>query len=1005
MGTTERAFEESIEKSLLTNGGYFASHPANFDAALGLDFIELFSFIETTQPKAWSQLIDRGYGGRVDDAKKGFAKRLAVEIDARGTVDVLRHAVTDYGVAIQLAYFKPAHGLTPALETLYQANRVTVTRQFVYETDSKKSIDLALLVNGIPTATAELKNQLTNQTFEDAKKQYRVDRDPSNVTLARRAVVHFVVDPDLVAMTTRLEGTKTRFLPFNQGTGGAGQAGRAGNPPSSTGHRTEYLWENVWQRDSWLDILARFVHVEEPAKGSKPEKLRNRVTIFPRFHQLDAVRKLEADAKAAGAGRSYLVQHSAGSGKSNTIAWISHRLANLHDASDHKVFDKVIVITDRIVLDRQLQETIYQFEHAKGVVEKIDQNADQLAKALTGEQSKIIITTLQKFPFVLDKLGQAKARKYGVVVDEAHSSQTGMAAKDLKAALTKGQDADKALIEAERDEQFDEASAGDSDDRLVAMLAGRGRQDNISFFAFTATPKAKTLELFGQKVETPGGPRYVPFHLYSMRQAIDEKFILDVLSNYTTYQTYWRIEKKIEDDPAHDKTRAKAAIARFVSLHPTNLAQKAEIIVEHFRQHTAHKIQGRAKAMVVTSSRLHAVRYKQAIDKYIREHQYLDLRTLVAFSGKVIDDTIVYTEAGMNGFGDRETANQFAGDDYQVLIVAEKFQTGFDQPLLHTMYVDKALSGLNAVQTLSRLNRTMDCKTDTFVLDFRNETFDIEKAFAPWYERTEAIPTDPNLLWDTHRALMDSPVIHEDEIEIAVTELLAGRRADNHAKVYASLDPALTRFQELDREDQDEFRELVGRYVSIYGFVAQIVSFTDQTLERDYVYARALESRLPRSDLEGIDVGSEVKLTHLRIEQTSQGELTLPEGEGEVKAIYSGKGPQYVPEKENLSTIIQVLNERFGMNLNERDQLLFDQFEETWAADPEVAAQARNNQFDNFRLVFDKRFLNTVVTRMDENEDIYRRVLSDDDFRDALMDLYATRLYRRLRDDDAGAAS
>ncbi len=460
---------------------------------------------------------------------------------------------------------------------------------------------------------------------------------------------------------------------------------------------------------------------------------------------------------------------------------------------------------------------------------------------------------------------------------------------------------------------------------------------------------------------------------------------------------YYRIEKKIEDDPDHDKARAKAAIARFVMLHPTQLAQKAEIIVEHFRQHTAPKINGHAKAMVVTSSRLHAVRYKQAIDKYIHEHKYLDLRALVAFSGKVIDDTIIYSESGMNGFGEKETAHRFAGDDYQVLIVAEKFQTGFDQPLLHTMYVDKVLTGLNAVQTLSRLNRTMDGKDNTFVLDFRNKTFDIERAFAPWFERTEAIPTDPNLLWDTHRAFMSSSVVHEDEVEPAVNELLAGRRVDNHAKVYATLDPALTRFEALDLEDQDDFRELIGRYISIYGFIAQIVSFTDATLERDYLYARALESRLPRSEVEGIDIGAEVKLTHLRIEQTSKGSLSVDEGEGEVKAIYSGKGPQWVADKESLSAIIQMLNERFGMNLNEQDQLLFDQFEETWAADEDVVDQAKNNVFDNFRLVFNRRFLETVMGRMDENETIYKRILDDKEFRTALMDLYATRLYQRLR--------
>jgi type I restriction enzyme R subunit len=998
MSTNERGFEDAIELSLLSAGGYAKSLGDHFDRVLGLDTTELFDFLAATQPRAWDQLVARGYGGDVAAARTGFTKRLAGELDARGTVDVLRHGIDDYGVAFHLAYFRPAHTLTPELQVLYAANRVTVTRQFKYETTSENSIDLALLVNGIPTATAELKNPLTHQTVEHAKVQYRQDRDPTNVTLARRALVHFAVDPDLVAMTTRLDGPRTRFLPFNQGTGGAGQPGRAGNPGTTTGHRTGYLWEQVWQRDSWLDILQRFIHVEVPAKGTKAEKAAGTRVIFPRFHQWDAVRKLEADAKAEGAGQNYLVQHSAGSGKSNTIAWICHRLANLHDAADTKVFDKVIVITDRLVLDRQLQDTIYQFEHAKGVVVKIDKNSDQLAEALTGEQAKIVITTLQKFPFILSKMGEAKARRYAVVVDEAHSSQTGIAAKELRAVLARGQDADELLIEAERREQAEEEAHGDGEDQMVATLAGRGHQDNISFFAFTATPKAKTLELFGKRTDTPEGPRFLPFHLYSMRQAIDEGFILDVLDCYTTYKTYWRIEKAIADDPSHDRAKARAAIARFVALHPTNLAQKAEIIVEHFRQHTAGKIGGHAKAMVVTSSRLHAVRYKEAIDRYLAEHNYADVRALVAFSGKVIDDEITYSEAFINGFPESETAERFGTDEYQVLIVAEKFQTGFDQPLLHTMYVDKVLTGLNAVQTLSRLNRTRDDKEDTFVLDFRNETEDIQKAFAPWYERTEAIPTDPNLLWDTHRLLMESPVIDEDEIPAAVAELLAGRGVPNHAKVYASLDPALSRYEELDREDQDEFREVLGRYVSLYGFIAQIVRFTDADLERDYVYARALESRLPRSEAEGIDIGSEVKLSHLRTELQSEGSLTLEEGKGDVKAIFSGRGPQHVPEKEQLSAIIDVLNERFGMHLTEADQLLFDQFEETWASDPEVVAQAKNNEYDNFRLVFDRMFLGTVIERMDDNEAIYKRVLDDEEFQRALMDLYATRLYQRLRD-------
>jgi type I restriction enzyme, R subunit len=510
--------------------------------------------------------------------------------------------------------------------------------------------------------------------------------------------------------------------------------------------------------------------------------------------------------------------------------------------------------------------------------------------------------------------------------------------------------------------------------------------------------------LFGRKELAPEGERYVPFHLYSMRQAIEEGFILDVLANYTTYKTYWKIEKAILDDPEHDKARAKAAIARFVSLHPTNLAQKAEIIVEHFRQHTAAKIGGNAKAMVVTSSRLHAVRYKQAIDRYIADKKYADVAALVAFSGKVLDDGDSFTEAGMNSFPDGETAERFDTDEYQVLIVAEKFQTGFDQPLLHTMYVDKPLTGLNAVQTLSRLNRIHPEKGDTFVLDFRNETDDIQKAFSPWFERTEAIPTEPNLLWTAHRELMATDVMHAAEIPGAVAELLAGKKAANHDKVYAALDPALARFEQLDEEDQTEFRDVLGRFVSLYGFIAQIVNFTDAGLERDYVYCRALQARLPGMDVESIDIGSEVALTHLRTEHTGTGPASLTEGDGTVTAIFSGQGKQHDLDQEALSTIIEALNERFGTNLNERDQLLFDQFEETWMSDPEVMAQARNNEFANFRLVFDRMFMGTVVGRMDDNEAIFKRVLDDPDFQQTLMDLYAMRVYRRLRAGDQSSS-
>ena len=628
MRASERKFEGAIEAWLLEHGGYEKGDARTFDRALGLDPGEVLAFVHATQSDEWCELAAR-HGGE-NAARTNFLKRLAAELDERGTVDVLRHGVKDLGVEIRLAYFKPAHGLTPELVARYEANRLTLVRQLAYGTDETKTLDLALLLNGIPVATAELKNPITGQNVEHAIAQYRRDRDPANVTLARRAVVHFAVDPDLVAMATKLAGEATQFLPFNRGS----EEGGAGNPFNPEGHRTAYLWEQVWEREAWLDLLARFVHVVRPEKGSAAEKRANTRIVFPRYHQWDAVHQLETHAREHSAGPSYLVEHSAGSGKSNSIAWLAHRLSSLHDAADRKVFDKVAVITDRLVLDRQLQETVHQLEHVHGVVVRIDRDSQQLAEALASEQARIIVTTLQKFPFVLDKIEALPARRYAVIVDEAHSSQTGEAAADLRRALSARSEQEE-LDAAESEDAAYEAKRGDGQDLLARSLAGRGRAGNLSFFAFTATPKAKTLELFGTPTETAEGRRYRPFHLYSMRQAIDEGFILDVLANYTTYKTYFRIEKAITDDPEYDKARARRAIARFITLHPHNLAQRAEIVVENFRANTAKKIGGRAKAMVVTSSRLHAVRYKLALDKYVAEKGYPDVRTLVAFSGKV----------------------------------------------------------------------------------------------------------------------------------------------------------------------------------------------------------------------------------------------------------------------------------------------------------------------------------------------------------------------------------
>jgi type I restriction enzyme R subunit len=986
----ERGFEEAIEASLLEAGGYLKSSPSNFDPVVGVDTAELFAFIAATQAREWESLLGR-YGNDADSAQRGFARRLASEIDSRGTVDVLRHGVVDLGVTIRLAFFKPAHNLTPELLRLYEANRVTVTRQLPYEAGANKTLDVVLLVNGIPTATAELKNPLTGQNIEHAKKQYREDRDPRSVTLSRRALVHFAVDPESVAMTTKLAGKATAFLPFN-----LGDNGRAGNPPNPHGHRTSYLWERVWARDAWMDLLARFIHIDRPEGGSIAARRAMESVIFPRYHQWDAVLKLEADAKVSRPGKSYLVQHSAGSGKSNTIAWLAHRLSNLHSVDDEMLFDKVVVITDRVILDRQLQETIYQFEHARGVVVKIDQHSQQLADALAGEQARIIITTLQKFPFVLEKIGSLPQRSYAVIVDEAHSSQTGEAAKDLRMVL-RGTDEQELTVAEAEDAGYITEAVDPVEEALAKAVAARGRQANLSFFAFTATPKARTLELFGTK-QLDG--KYHPFHLYSMRQAIEEGFILDVLRNYTTYQTYWRIEKAILDDPQYESARAKQAIARFVSLHPSNLSQKAEIIVEHFRAHTASKIGGKAKAMVVTSSRLHAVRYKQAIDAHIHRHGYDDVKALVAFSGRVIADDGSWSEASMNGFPESRTAEEFGSSEYQVLVVAEKFQTGFDQPLLHTMYVDKVLTGLNAVQTLSRLNRILPpAKEDTFILDFRNDGDDIVRAFEPYYGQTIAPPTDPNVLYDTHRRIFDYDVIHPDEIQEAVAVLVNMSAKEDHGRIYSRLDPAVGRFHDLHQDDRVAFKDALDRFVRTYSFLSQVVSFGDTKLERDYLYCRALASLLRGANtVERLDLGSQVELTHLRLEAKFSGSLDLGGDTGEVTS-FTGDGTrmQHLPDMEPLSQIVDTLNERFGLELTETDQLLFDQYEQDWLADPEVTDQARNNTIENFKLVFDRNFLKTVISRMDENDALFTRILDDPEFQEAIKDFYGRKVYQEAR--------
>ena len=910
--------------------------------------------------------MDSAYGGDPDRAQAGFVQRLAAELDKRGTVEVLRHGVVDRNFTIRLAFFRPAHGLTPELAQRYEANVLSVTRQLPFDPSSARTVDLGLFVNGIPVATAELKNPLTGQTVENAIAQYRTARPHTNRTLRRVGMVHFAVDPSSVAMTTRLAGRQTRFLPFNRGH----DLG-AGNPPTPGGHSSAYLWEQVWSRDAWMDILGRFIHVEKPSAGSRarPE------VIFPRFHQWDAVRRLEADAKQRGAGCSYLVQHSAGSGKSNSIAWLAYRLSSLHTDDDVKVFDKVVVITDLRILDRQLQDTIGQFEHVLGVVQRIDEDSKQLAAALAGEQARIIVTTLQKFPFIFGEIGSLPERSYAVIVDEAHSSQTGEAATELR----------RVLGSAEPDIDAD-AEVTDAETMLAAAVAARGHQPNLSFFAFTATPKGRTLELFGEV--GPSG-RHEPFHLYPMRQAIEEGFIEDVLARYVTYDQYVHLEKAILDDPAYDTASARRALARFVTLHPENLAQKAEIIVEHFLQKIAGQVGGQAKAMVVCSSRPHAVRMWEALRRYAADLGY-GLGVLVAFSGEVEG----LTESKANGFPESQTADRFATDDWQIMVVAEKFQTGFDQPKLAAMYVDKTLTGLAAVQTLSRLNRIHPDKSGTFVLDFVNDADAIGEAFALYHGKTVAPPTDPNLLFDTRSDLDAFGVLDIGEMRRAAALLLG---EGNHAQVHAALQPAVDRFGGLDEDDQEAFRDALARFVRVYSFLSLVVPFRNADLERDYLYCRALAALIRgRPPGQGIDLGSEVELTHLRHEMTFEGSIQLPGGEGEVATIYSGTGPQTDPEQERLSQIIARINERFGTDWTDEDRLVFEAAAGDLVSDAEIQNQAVNNDEATFRdHVFPERYLKALLSRRDRNRELIFSYLDSDELQAEVMDIFAADVQKR----------
>jgi type I restriction enzyme, R subunit len=998
--TNEAAFEAVLEMHFLSNGYVFVDRNG-FDTEKSIFPNVVLEFIKETQPAEWTKL-ENLHG---DKTGEQILIDLCKWMDTNGSLSTLRHGFKCYGRTLHIAFFKAAHELNPELETRYAANRLGITRQLHFSSRSEKSLDVTLSLNGIPVVTIELKNPLTGQTAENARHQYRHDRDPREpiFEFKRRTLVHFAVDTEEVSMTTRLAGTVTHFLPFNKGYDGA-----AGNPPDPMGrtYRTAYLWEEVLQRDSLLDLLARFVHLQiEEKRDDQGAKVKKETMIFPRYHQLQAVRVLVEAARQEGVGHNYLIEHSAGSGKSNTIGWLTHRLASLHNNTNERIFDSVIVVTDRVVLDQQLQDTIYQFEHKRGVVQRIDESSRQLAESLENAVP-IIITTLQKFPFVSRQLlkiaeerdetsnGALPTRRCAVIIDEAHSSQGGETATDLKEVL-----GGEGLLEEAK--QKAAAEGIENMEELFRSMAKRGRQANLSFFAFTATPKHKTLAVFGRDGK--------PFHRYTMRQAIEEEFILDVLKYYTTYATYFKLLKACDDDPQVERKKAARALTQFMKFHPVNISQKTVVMVEHFNAVTRHKIGGRAKGMVVTGSRLEAVRYKQYFDRYIQEKGY-PIKSLVAFSGKVQDnelENITYTEVGMNqGIGEKELPEKFGTQEYQVLLVAEKYQMGFDQPLLHTMYVDKRLGGIQAVQTLSRLNRIHPLKEDTFVLDFVNDREEIRDAFKAYYEGSEMGETvDPAHMYQIKGELDASGVYLTEEVERFCAVYFKPKQRQSpsdHQAMNTALDPAVSRFSVRQKDNEDEaelWKSKLQAFRNLYSFLSQIIPYQDSDLERLYVFLRHLSAKLPRRRGGPVyQFDDDVRLEYYRLQKISEGSISLSDGpylklDGPTEV---GSGV-VIREPMPLSHLIDIVNERFGTDFNQADQLFFDQIVEAAVTDANLKQAATVNPGDKFELVF-KNLLETLfVERMDQNEEIFSRFMNDKAFQKVVTAWLASEAYKKLR--------
>ena len=904
----EEDFEDHIEAHL-NGSGYHSRQSAVYNRNLCLIPNETLRFIQETQLEEY-QKLERQYE---DKTPVNLLNRVSKEIERRGVLDVLRKGVIDRGCRFNLTYFRPSSGMNPDHGRLYAQNRFSLVRQLKYSQRNEKSVDMALFLNGLPLVTMELKNSLTGQTVTDAEKQYRGDRDPREPLFQfRRCLVHFAVGNEKVSMTTHLQGGGTRFFPFNRGVE---------NPVNPDGHKTAYLWEDILRPNNLMELMDNFIHEQETTeKVYDPEiggvkDVKGRVLVFPRYHQLDVIRQLKAAIVAEDVGHNYLIQHTTGSGKSNSIAWLAHLLTHLYRSptDTNRIFDSVIVVTDRRVLDKQLQDTIKQVEQVDGVVHPVDATSAQLRGYL--ESSKdIIISTIQKFSVIAEEIGKLKSKTFAVIIDEAHSSQSGESARNLRASLSQG-------IEGGETDEDDADEVSDIDAQILEEMERRRMQDHISYFGFSGTPKNKTLELFGRK-DADG--TFVPFHVYSMHQSISEGFTLDVLQNYTTFKRYFELVKSVPEDKEYEKARTLRALTNYVDLQPHSIETKTRIILEHFTARTAKTIEGKGRAMLVTPSRLHCVRYKLEFDRQMRE-MGLSYGCLVAFSSTVhdTDNEQDYTEDGMNGLPPHVSiADSFKSPEYRILIVSNKFQTGFDEPLLQTMYVDKRLDGLQCVQSLSRLNRVATGKTDTLVLDFVNEPEQVQEAFQGYYQTTTlAEETNPNRLYDLQSQLDGFELYDKETIEEFCSIFFEPTRPDE--LLQSVLDSVVEKWSALETNEREEFRSILQSYIRLYGYISQLITFTDVALEKVYIFGRSLNKKLPKRDHPDLhDLLASVDLDSFRLQRTHDSlQLSLEAEDSAVAGIGSEVATIREPDQDLLSSIINALNDAYQTDFTLEDKV------------------------------------------------------------------------------------